>query len=379
MKKCILFVYILAQVSLAQLITIDAVKDDFYNQLTGPDDGLIFLPSRCQLTEDNFTDPATDDDDLSALFWSAWDDEYFYYYVEVKDDFVTVSNATRWSNDCIEMKYDPDVTVDISTGTLQTTMSALDLDAPGTTAPDGVDNINTDAALVDTGGVAWEPVNWVDIARDYENISVPTGTYAVEWRVPLAYVNRPATEQFLDPAVGNIFGAAINVADNDGIERTAMLQWSAGHADAVWNDPALMGKVTFLENNKLKWEAVSARTDSVNANAADWYTPEFTNSLSDNDFIPGSFQLNQNYPNPFNPETVISYTVDKNENVSLTVYNVMGEVVASLIENSFHNAGTHSVKWNGRNNNGGLVSSGVYLYRLTQGSNVSTKKMMLVR
>jgi len=378
MKKCILFVYFLAQVSFAQLITIDAEKDDFYNQLTGPDDGLIFLPSACQLTESNFTDPATDDDDLSALFWSAWDDEYFYYYVEVKDDFVTVSNATRWSNDCIEMKYDPDVTVDITTGTLQTTMSALDLDAPGTTAPDGVDNINTDAALVDTAGVAWEPENWVDIARDYENISVPEGTYAVEWRVPLAYVNRPATEQFLDPTVGNIFGAAINVADNDGTERTAMLQWSAGHADAVWNNPLLMGTVTFLEGNKLKWEAVSARTDSVNPNAADWYTPELT-SLSDNDIIPGSFELNQNYPNPFNPETVISYTVDKNDNVSLTVYNVMGEVVASLIKNSFHNAGTHSVKWNGRNNNGALVSSGVYLYRLTQGSNVSTKKMMLVR
>jgi hypothetical protein len=379
MKKFLLLVLIIAQYSFGQLITIDAEKDAFYDTLTGPDDGFLFLPSRAQLVETPFDDPATDDDDLSALFWSAWDDTYFYYYVEVKDDIVRVSNVTRWENDVIEVKYDPDVTVASPGGTLQTTMSALDEDAAQEQA--GVDNINTDAALVNEDNEVWAPENWVDIARDYENIVVPEGTYAVEWRIPLAYVNRIAQAQFLDPAVGNIFGCAINVADNDNLERGAMIQWSSGHADVVWSDPDLMGTVTFLADNKLQYEAVSARTGAVNDSAAAWYIPEVEpTALEDsNPANPQTFHLSQNYPNPFNPETNIKYRVDRNDNVSLNVYNISGEVIATLIDNRFHSAGTHEVKWNGRNKTGDFVASGVYFYRLTQGNNVSTKKMMLVR
>jgi hypothetical protein len=85
------------------------------------------------------------------------------------------------------------------------------------------------------------------------------------------------------------------------------------------------------------------------------------------------FGLAQNYPNPFNPTTTIAYSLAKNDQVSLNVYNVLGEQVAMLV-NETQNAGTYSVAFDGSN-----LSSGVYLYRLETGGAVITKKMMLVK
>lgn len=94
--------------------------------------------------------------------------------------------------------------------------------------------------------------------------------------------------------------------------------------------------------------------------------------------IPDVFELAQNYPNPFNPSTEIRFSVPNSANVRLDVYDVTGRVVANLVSESL-NAGNHRVTWNGRGFNGELVSSGVYLYRITAGSFVATKKMVLMK
>jgi hypothetical protein len=69
-------------------ITIDAAKDAWYDGLTGPDDGYIYLPSRAQT--DATSEAPSGDSDISALIWLAWDEDYLYVYGEVKDDILLV-------------------------------------------------------------------------------------------------------------------------------------------------------------------------------------------------------------------------------------------------------------------------------------------------
>lgn len=90
--------------------------------------------------------------------------------------------------------------------------------------------------------------------------------------------------------------------------------------------------------------------------------------------VPSGFRISQNFPNPFNPSTVINYSVPKDAHVSITVYNVLGERVATLV-NAMRTPGQYSVVWNAGN-----MSSGVYLYRLSaNGTTIATNKMILLK
>lgn len=93
---------------------------------------------------------------------------------------------------------------------------------------------------------------------------------------------------------------------------------------------------------------------------------------------PMDFVLNQNYPNPFNPTTSISYQLAKNSNVTLAIYNQAGQKVRTLVQGK-QSAGLQSVNWDGCDEAGQKVSSGVYLYRLTVDNQVQTKKLMLMK
>ncbi|MDO8549631.1 MAG: FlgD immunoglobulin-like domain containing protein, partial [Ignavibacteria bacterium] len=94
--------------------------------------------------------------------------------------------------------------------------------------------------------------------------------------------------------------------------------------------------------------------------------------------LPLTFDLKQNYPNPFNPSTVISYQLPKSEVVSLEIYNALGQKVRTLV-NQTQEAGYYNVEWDGKNNFGNPVSSGMYLYRIKAGNFVNVRKMILVR
>ena len=94
--------------------------------------------------------------------------------------------------------------------------------------------------------------------------------------------------------------------------------------------------------------------------------------------IPLTFELQQNYPNPFNPSTVISYQLPQNELVNLEIYNALGEKVRTLV-NETQDTGKYDVIWDGKNNFGNQLSSGIYLYRLTAGNYVKVMKMVLLR
>jgi len=94
--------------------------------------------------------------------------------------------------------------------------------------------------------------------------------------------------------------------------------------------------------------------------------------------VPSEVKIIGNYPNPFNPLTSISYAISVDGFVSLKVYNSLGEEVAALV-NEFQTAGYKSVTWNGRNDAGTAVASGLYFYRLTAGNVVLTEKMMFMK
>jgi len=93
---------------------------------------------------------------------------------------------------------------------------------------------------------------------------------------------------------------------------------------------------------------------------------------------PENFTLSQNYPNPFNPTTTISYSLLHNSNVNLTIYNMLGQKVRTLI-NQNQSSGIKKVVWNGRDNAGNQVASGIYFYRLEAVGFEETKRMLLIR
>ncbi len=93
---------------------------------------------------------------------------------------------------------------------------------------------------------------------------------------------------------------------------------------------------------------------------------------------PAAYGLSQNYPNPFNPTTVFEYTLPKNGQVKVAVFNMMGQAVKTLVNKNMP-AGTHSISWDGTNANGQFVAAGLYMYRLEADQTNITRKMVLVK
>ncbi len=94
--------------------------------------------------------------------------------------------------------------------------------------------------------------------------------------------------------------------------------------------------------------------------------------------IPTEYALDQNHPNPFNPSTEISFAIPKQSFVRIMIYSITGEVVATVV-NETMSAGNYSIPWDGRNQAGQTVSSGMYLYRIQAGDFVAVKKMLLMK
>ena len=98
----------------------------------------------------------------------------------------------------------------------------------------------------------------------------------------------------------------------------------------------------------------------------------------DGDLIPEAFALHQNYPNPFNPTTQIRYDLPKDELVTITIYDVTGRMIKSLV-NMIQAAGYRSVRWDATNHLGEPVSAGMYIYMIQSGEFRQTKKMILLK
>lgn len=124
-------------------------------------------------------------------------------------------------------------------------------------------------------------------------------------------------------------------------------------------------------------------TESYGAGSADaWMIrlgPETTTAISEDVVVPAhSFRLHQNYPNPFNPTTTIMYSVQEPGGVNLTIFNLLGQEVRTLVD-AVQSAGEYSVSWDGRNGAGGFVGGGPYFYRMRVNDVVQTRSMLFLR
>jgi hypothetical protein len=90
------------------------------------------------------------------------------------------------------------------------------------------------------------------------------------------------------------------------------------------------------------------------------------------------FALAQNYPNPFNPTTTIHFSIDKNQHTRLVIYDILGREIKRLVDN-VRQSGRYTVQWDGTNNQGQPVASGVYFYRLSTPERTKIHKMMLLK
>jgi hypothetical protein len=108
------------------------------------------------------------------------------------------------------------------------------------------------------------------------------------------------------------------------------------------------------------------------------YDPDTTAIGDIDDKLPSAYKLSQNYPNPFNPVTNITYNLPKSGKVELIIYNILGEKVRVLV-NENQNTGSYKLTWNGKDDFGRMLSSGIYFYRLKAEQFTSVKKMILMK
>jgi hypothetical protein len=138
-----------------------------------------------------------------------------------------------------------------------------------------------------------------------------------------------------------------------------LLLFSETCEDSIW----ISFKADIYSDNYLFW----SDTFSV------FVTRDPTGVLKNDKYIPREFALKQNYPNPFNPVTMINYQLSMTNEVDLSVYNLLGQKVASLV-NEKQNPGYHQVEWDASG-----FASGVYYYRLQAGEFQDMKKMILLK
>ena len=111
---------------------------------------------------------------------------------------------------------------------------------------------------------------------------------------------------------------------------------------------------------------------------SDIYGNEIIAAIKSQSVIPENFELGQNYPNPFNPTTAISFGIPVQSIVELTIYNIRGQKVKTLV-NEFFNAGYHEVVWDGTDDGSHKVASGMYFYKLKSNDITETKKMIMLK
>ncbi|MFZ0390414.1 MAG: FlgD immunoglobulin-like domain containing protein [Calditrichia bacterium] len=121
-----------------------------------------------------------------------------------------------------------------------------------------------------------------------------------------------------------------------------------------------------------------ADTDFFSDNDAIWVMPLSVVGISESPAPIAGYQVLQNYPNPFNPATIISYALPVAQQVTIVIYNSLAQQVSTLAAGR-QSAGLHQMVWDGKNDSGQPVGSGIYFYRVTAGDFTAVRKMMLLR
>jgi hypothetical protein len=197
------------------------------------------------------------------------------------------------------------------------------------------------------------PLQISSFQKEKEGYSLKSGEVTISWS-QLSNINEDWTITLNDYDTGTI----VNLREENSYSFVV-----SGNDDLVKSKTSF----TILSPVSVTHEK---RTDKTRLSITISPSSAVSNEL---DSKPTEFELDQNYPNPFNPSTNIKYTLNTTGNVSLTVYNLMGQKVATLV-NGTKTQGTHQVTWDAGN-----MASGVYVYRLNVAGNVITKRMTLIK
>ena len=136
------------------------------------------------------------------------------------------------------------------------------------------------------------------------------------------------------------------------------------------NSPIYRASVTLVDKSDTTKQVLTLTDVSGN------YSLNVITSVESSESLPSKFALEQNYPNPFSSSTSISYELNKQTDVQLTIYDVLGREVKKFSVGN-QNVGVHGVQWDARNNFGVKLASGVYFYTMQVGGKTLTKKMVL--
>ena len=214
------------------------------------------------------------------------------------------------------------------------------------------------------------PFEWVSSESDSvvvtkDNLS---DTYDLEWS---------ESKDVDDEGIDYLVYAKIGVYEKELIYDTTSTKLAISYQEIVENvfngAPNHGATVVF---------SVSAtdRIDTLDVSGSDrvMYVNQYQYLSIENEGIPDAFVLHDNYPNPFNPTTQIRFDLPTNDNVNLTIYNMLGQKVKVFSINNI-SAGYHQITWDATNDIGDPVSAGVYLYQLQTSEFVKTKKMILLK
>jgi hypothetical protein len=397
----------------------DAIIANFDAETAGPEGFRpdVFFPLDLKLNQGGTADPYSGPEDASAKVWMAFRNNVtegyttFYMYAEVKDDAMreiatydpnnAANGGGTWIHDIDAEKKDGSLPWNVY-GMEQLMMFLGTYEVNPATGATGLRSRGdrpdyflsympyVDAADKRNGGLPDGLVTrlWLENAGT-ENNGVGDTTYYynsnhsfvfptifemmydesdnyIGWRILAAIdaedlvADENATDALFTPPADNeimTIPFALNLVDRD----PGSPWWGSGHE--LWYNTK--GVRPLEETSSVAGiGAVAVVGKDVVVTSVDDNSPK--EQLS--------FKLNQNYPNPFNPSTNISFTIPKANNVTLSVYNVLGQKVATLMNNQLMNAGVHNVSFDARN-----LASGVYFYRIQAGSFVSSKKMMLIK
>ena len=194
-----------------------------------------------------------------------------------------------------------------------------------------------------------------------------TSSAAISYRS----INNPAElyDGFSDLEKWNFLSGGIQTQSIDGVDISTLT------AEGPFSIPAGgMIEVAFALVGGNSLTELQANADQ----AQSFWDGSWAGVAPENKIVPQKFALEQNYPNPFNPETSISWQLAKSNEVQLKVFNLLGQEVRTLV-NEQQGAGYHSVVWDGRDDAGNPVASGIYLYRIQAGDLVSIRKMVLLK
>ena len=203
------------------------------------------------------------------------------------------------------------------------------------------------------------------IARDFRVSEIPNGN---KFACANCHINPGGGGQ------RNAFGTAIENEFLSAPGAAGHVQWSSALA-TIDSDGDGFTNGEELQDPSGIWTSGAIGNSSLVTNPGDKNSHPAITSIEriDDETIPNKFVLEQNYPNPFNPSTIISFSISKQEQVSLTVYNSLGQFVEELISDEL-SAGTYNIKWRAVN-----LSSGVYYYTLSASNFRESKKMILVK